>query len=53
MNATMMKRSAGRFGGDSCDGGAGTLWRHQNLPARFWIISMMLVLIGLASLKIR
>ena len=53
MNATMMKRSAGRFGGDSCDGGAGTLWQQKNLPVRFWIISMMLVLIGLASLKIR
>ncbi len=29
------------------------LWRHQNLPVRFWIISMMLVLIGLSSLKLR
>ena len=53
MSATRMKRITGRFGGDSCAGSAGTLWRHQNLPVRFWIISMMLVLIGLASLKLR
>lgn len=53
MNATMMKRGTGRFGGDSCDGGAVTLGRHQNLPVRFWSISMMLVLIGLSSLKLR
>ena len=49
----MMKRTMGRFGGDSRDGAAGTLRRHQNLPLRFWIISMMLVLIGLSSLKLR
>ncbi len=48
-----MKRSTERFGGDSRAGEAGTLWRHQNLPVRFWIISMMLVLIGLSSLKLR
>jgi UDP-N-acetylmuramyl pentapeptide phosphotransferase/UDP-N-acetylglucosamine-1-phosphate transferase len=48
-----MKRTTGRFGGDSRAGAAGTLWRHQNLPERFWIISMMLVLIGLSSLKLR
>ena len=48
-----MKRGTERFGGDSCAGEAGTLWRHQNLPVRFWIISMMLVLIGLSSLKLR
>jgi UDP-N-acetylmuramyl pentapeptide phosphotransferase/UDP-N-acetylglucosamine-1-phosphate transferase len=48
-----MKRRMERFGGDSCAGVAGTLWRHQNLPVRFWIISMMLVLIGLSSLKLR
>ena len=53
MSAIMMKRTKGRFGGDSRAGGAGTLWRHQNLPVRFWIISMMLVLIGLSSLKLR
>jgi len=28
------------------------LWRHQT-HYRFWIISMMLVLIGLSSLKLR
>ncbi|WP_324779952.1 hypothetical protein [Thiobacillus sedimenti] len=49
----MMKRTAGRLGGDSRVGAAGTLGRHQNLPVRFWIISMMLVLIGLSSLKLR
>ena len=48
-----MKRSTERLGGDSRVGGADTLWRHQNLPVRFWIISMMLVLIGLSSLKLR
>jgi UDP-N-acetylmuramyl pentapeptide phosphotransferase/UDP-N-acetylglucosamine-1-phosphate transferase len=48
-----MKRTTGRFGGDSRAGSAGTLGRHQNLPVRFWIISMMLVLIGLSSLKLR
>jgi len=53
MNASRMKRTTGRFGGDSRAGGAGTLGRHQNLPVRFWIISMMLVLIGLSSLKLR
>ena len=31
------------------------LWRgrHQNPPVRFWIITMLLVLIGLATLKLR
>jgi len=48
-----MKRTTGRFGGDSRAGEAGTLRRHQNLPVRFWIISMMLVLIGFSSLKPR
>jgi len=48
-----MKRITGRFGGDLRAGSASTLWRHQNLPVRFWIISMMLVLIGLSSLKLR
>ena len=48
-----MKRSAGRLGGDSRAGGACTLGRHQNLPVRFWIISSMLVLIGLSSLTLR
>ncbi len=46
-------RAMGRFGGDSRAGTAATLWRHQNPPVRFWIISMMLVLIGLSSLKLR
>jgi UDP-N-acetylmuramyl pentapeptide phosphotransferase/UDP-N-acetylglucosamine-1-phosphate transferase len=53
MSATRMKRSTGRLGGDSRVGEAGTLRRHQNLTVRFWIISMMLVLIGLSSLKLR
>jgi UDP-N-acetylmuramyl pentapeptide phosphotransferase/UDP-N-acetylglucosamine-1-phosphate transferase len=53
MSAISMKRSTEWFGGDSCAGAAGTLWRHQNPPVRFWIISMMLVLIGLSSLKLR
>ncbi|MFN3751280.1 MAG: hypothetical protein ACK4SR_07895 [Thiobacillus sp.] len=53
MSAAKMKRSTGRFWGDSRVGGTGTLGRHQNLPVRFWSISMMLVLIGLSSLKLR
>jgi phospho-N-acetylmuramoyl-pentapeptide-transferase len=28
-------------------------WKETQVVVRFWIISMMLVLIGLASLKIR
>lgn len=27
--------------------------RDQNLPVRFWIITMMLVLFGLSTLKLR
>jgi len=53
MSATSMKHSTEGFGGDPSDGEAGTLRRHQNPPMRFWIISMMLVLIGLSSLKPR
>jgi UDP-N-acetylmuramyl pentapeptide phosphotransferase/UDP-N-acetylglucosamine-1-phosphate transferase len=31
------------------------LWRgrSQNQPVRFWIITMMLVLVGLSTLKLR
>jgi phospho-N-acetylmuramoyl-pentapeptide-transferase len=28
-------------------------WKETQVVIRFWIISMMLVLVGLASLKIR
>jgi len=49
----MMKRRAERLGGDSRGGATGTLGRHHNPTVRFWIISMMLVLIGLSSLKLR
>jgi UDP-N-acetylmuramyl pentapeptide phosphotransferase/UDP-N-acetylglucosamine-1-phosphate transferase len=27
--------------------------RHQNPPVRFWIITMLLVLFGLSTLKLR
>jgi hypothetical protein len=27
--------------------------RHQNLPVRLWIITMLLVLFGLSTLKLR
>ena len=30
-----------------------SLGRSQNQPVRFWIITMMLVLIGLSTLKLR
>jgi UDP-N-acetylmuramyl pentapeptide phosphotransferase/UDP-N-acetylglucosamine-1-phosphate transferase len=48
-----MNRITGRFGRDSLAGLSRQLCRYQNHPVRFWIISMMLVLIGLASLKLR
>ncbi len=53
MNTQRVNRTMGRFGRDSLVGIAHKLWRYQNLPMRFWIISMMLVLIGLWSLKLR
>jgi UDP-N-acetylmuramyl pentapeptide phosphotransferase/UDP-N-acetylglucosamine-1-phosphate transferase len=48
-----MNRSTERFGRDSLAGFFRKLWRYQNRSVRFWIISMMLVLIGLSSLKLR
>ena len=48
-----MNRITGRFGRDSLAGSVRKLWRYQNRPVRFWIINMMLVLIGLSSLKPR
>ena len=29
------------------------LCRSHNLPVRFWIVTMMLVLVGLSTLKLR
>ena len=53
MSVTGMNRSAERCGRDSLAGSARKLCRYQNRSVRFWIISMMLVLIGLSSLKLR
>jgi UDP-N-acetylmuramyl pentapeptide phosphotransferase/UDP-N-acetylglucosamine-1-phosphate transferase len=48
-----MKRNTLSVGGDSLAGRARKLWRHQEPNVRFWIITMMLVLIGLSTLKLR
>ncbi len=53
MSEFTMNRITGRFGRDSLAEFFRKLWRYQNHPVRFWIISMMLVLTGLASLKLR
>jgi UDP-N-acetylmuramyl pentapeptide phosphotransferase/UDP-N-acetylglucosamine-1-phosphate transferase len=53
MRAIAMKRSALGVGGDSLASSARKLWRHQEPSVRFWIITMMLVLIGLSTLKLR
>jgi hypothetical protein len=47
-----MKRTGKGLGETHMSALARMLGRHQT-PDRFWIISMMLVLIGLASLKLR
>ena len=53
MNVTGMNRSTERCGRDSLAGSARKLCRYKNPSVRFWITSMMLVLIGLSSLKPR
>jgi hypothetical protein len=53
MSVTRMNRSTERFGRDLLAGSARKLWRYQNRPVRFWIVSMMLVLVGLSRLKLR
>jgi UDP-N-acetylmuramyl pentapeptide phosphotransferase/UDP-N-acetylglucosamine-1-phosphate transferase len=53
MSKLEMKRTTVCVGGDSLASMASKLWRHQTLTVRFWIITMMLVLIGLSTLKLR
>jgi UDP-N-acetylmuramyl pentapeptide phosphotransferase/UDP-N-acetylglucosamine-1-phosphate transferase len=48
-----MNRTKVCVGGDSLASEASKLWRHQTFAVRFWIITMMLVLIGLSTLKLR
>ena len=53
MRAILKNHITGGVGRDSPACAACRLWRDQTPPVRFWIISMMLVLIGLSTLKPR
>ena len=53
MREITLNRKTGASGETYLPALAGKLWRHQTPPVRFWIISMMLVLIGLSTLKLR
>jgi UDP-N-acetylmuramyl pentapeptide phosphotransferase/UDP-N-acetylglucosamine-1-phosphate transferase len=53
MKTQAKKRNAEALGETQLPAHADRLWRHQTPSVRFWIITMMLVLVGLSTLKLR
>ena len=49
----VMNRIMLAMGEGNVSGAAANVGRHQSQQIRFWIITMMLVLFGLSTLKLR